>query len=145
MPLIHRSTTLLDSDAPVIAVPANCYGTPEGAIGREVASRYPVSHAAYQAAARGKRLAAGAVIAARDPRGPLLVFVPVRVSPVDRITIDVVEEGLEALRTFCFTQRLDRIALPLLGSGPGGLSSSAVRPRVETILGPLSMAVDLHA
>lgn len=144
MPITTRSTALLDADAPVIAVPANCYGTPEGAIGREFASRYPVAHAAYQAAARGKRLASGAVIAARDPRGPLLVFVPVRISPVDRVLLDVVEEGLEALRSFCFTQRLDRIALPLLGAGPGGLSPAAVRPRVEAILGPLSMAVDLH-
>jgi hypothetical protein len=144
MPITTRSTALLDADAPVIAVPANCYGTPEGPIGREVASRYPVAHAAYQAAARGKRLAAGAVIAARDPRGPLLVFIPVRVNPVDRITLDVVEAGVEALRAFCFTQRLDRIALPLLGAGPGGLSPTAVRPRLEALLEPLSMSVDLH-
>jgi hypothetical protein len=144
MPLINRSEPLFDSAAPVIAVPANCYGIPEGSIGREVASRFPVAHAAYAAAARGKRLAAGAVIAARDPKGPLLVFVPVRISPVDRVSLDVVEDGLEALRTFCFTQRLDRIALPLLGAGPGALAPSAVRPRVEALFGPLSMTVDLH-
>jgi hypothetical protein len=144
MPITTRSTALLDSDAAVVAVPANCYGTPEGPIGREVASRFPVAHAAYQAAARGKRLAAGAVIAARDPRGPLLVFVPVRISPADRVSLDVVEAGLEALRAFCFTHRLEQIALPLLGAGPGALAPSAVRPRVEAVFGPLSMRVDLH-
>ena len=144
MPLLLRSDDLFASTAPVIAVPANCFGTPEGTIGRAVASRFPVAHSAYQAAARGKRLAAGAVIAARDSKGPLLVFVPVRISPTDRVVLDVVEDGIEALRAFCFTNRVDHLALPLLGSGPGALNPAAVRPRVEALLGELSMRVELH-
>jgi hypothetical protein len=144
MPLINRTEPLFDSAAPVIAVPANCFGTPEGTLGREVASRFPVAHAAYQAAARGRRLAAGAVIAARDPKGPLLVFVPIRISPTDRVVLDVVEAGIEALRAFCFTNRVDRLALPLLGSGPGALNPIVVRPRIEALLGELSMRVELH-
>lgn len=144
MPLILLPTPLIESTAEAIAIPANCFGTAEPGVAAEILSKEPAVAAAYAAAARGKQLSIGRVVAARERRGRLIILVPIRERPDARVSTDTLDGGLTAMRSFIFASRLTRVALPLLGSGRLGLSAAAAQTRLEAIFGPLSAQIELH-
>jgi O-acetyl-ADP-ribose deacetylase (regulator of RNase III) len=144
MPISYHNADLFASRADAIVDPVNCVGVAGVGIAKAVRERFPTAHAVYAAACAAKRVAVGAVLTAREPKGPLVIFVPTKVRPAERSTIDIVEQGLIALRAVILAQHIPSVAMPALGCGAGGLDWEEVRPRIEAILGSLPVPIEVY-
>ena len=144
MAIIEQTGDFLRATSPALVVPANSFGTAEGAVGRALLAAHPAAATAYRSSAEGRRLAIGTLVSARGVRGALLIFLPIRSAPSDRITIDAIEQGLLALRTLIIAQRLERVALSLSALAPTGPLRVALRARISALLGALSATIELY-
>lgn len=144
MAIIEETGDFLRTTAPALVVPANSFGTAEGAVGRALLEAHPAAATAYRATAESRRLAIGTLVSARGVRGALLIFLPIRSAPSDRITIDAIEQGLLALRALIIAQRLERVALSLSVLAPTGPLRVTLRTRIAALLGTLSTTIELY-
>lgn len=97
-------------------------------LAKQAAERFPGIPAYY--AALLARDASFAVVAAER-----LILLPTKIHWRDRSTLALVETGLHHLKRAQAEYRLERVALPRLGCGLGGLDWREVRPLVERYLG----------
>ena len=144
MAIIEQTGDFLRATTQALVGPANSFGTAEGAVGRALLAAHPAAATAYRSSAEGRRLAIGTLVSARGVHGALLIFLPIRSAPSDRITIDAIEQGLLALRTLIIAQRLERVALSLSALAPTGPLRVALRTRISALLGALSATIELY-
>ncbi|WP_159602628.1 macro domain-containing protein [Agromyces humi] len=135
--VIHRTGDLFTSDAPAIGHGVN---VDPGVMGSGIAvlfrDRFPGMHAAYKVLCGRKVFPVGTtMIWDGEPAGPIIYNIASQDKPGRNARIDWLESAVKAALIDADQRGLDRIALPRIGCGIGGLDWADVEPTLERLAG----------
>lgn len=126
MGLVERTGDLFDQpDVGAIAHGANRHGV-MGGLAAVVDRRFPAAAAEYRAACRSGAFALGDALWTRDA-DQWVVHLGTQVDPGPDARLDAVERAVDTLLTTAPDHGVDRVAVPRIGAGIGGLRWDDVR------------------
>jgi len=141
----YRSGDILKSDAEALVNTVNCVGVMGRGIALQFKDAFPENFKAYAAACKREEVLPGRMFVFETgqltpPR--YIINFPTKRHWRGKSRIEDIDAGLKALVEEIRARRIRSIAVPPLGSGLGGLDwITEVRPRIQTVLGPLA---DVH-
>ena len=127
--LIHRTGDLFTSTAPALAHGVNIDGVMGGGIARLFADRYPAMKARYVTVCRAGKLVPGGVFAWDG--APFIYNLASQDRPGPNAHIGWLESSLTLMVADAAQRGFDRVALPQIGCGIGGLDYADVLPLLE--------------
>ena len=110
--------------------PVNLIGVMGRGLAKAVADRWPACVSPYRRALTSRRLGEGRVTAWERPDGGWVLQAPTKRHWRDPSPIELVTATIDAIGPACVKCGIDRIALPPLGCGLGGLDAADVLPHV---------------
>jgi O-acetyl-ADP-ribose deacetylase (regulator of RNase III) len=133
MTLLHFSGDLFDSDAPALGHGVNVFGVMGAGIAVRFRREYPAMYEQYAAHCAQKLLQPGRVFYWKDPEKPDVYNIASQDAPGANARLEWLEDGLDRALGHAATQGFDRIALPLIGCGIGGLQWDDVEPVYDAL------------
>ncbi len=126
---------IFDLGCNVLVCPVNCCGTMGKGLAKRFAARFNGLRKAFRDACQSKQVLPGAVWAWQSEEGPLILCIPTKRYYAELSQIGYVKAGLRALVRF-LGQRADaghsdKVALPALGCGLGGLYWEPVQALIQ--------------
>lgn len=140
--LAVRGTALVD--------PVDCTGAQGAGLALAFKRRWPAPCAWFKSMAAGGDVALGRLTTFQVADGPLLIFFPTKLHWSEPSTLPAVASGLAHLTSRRFVQvlctdRVERIALPALGCGEGGIDWKDVAPLLQDAGAKLeAQGLDVH-
>lgn len=130
--MIKRKGDLFSSNATALGHGVNCKGLMGGGIAVEFKKRLPSNYKSYKEACDKGEMTSGAVHIGFD--NDLTIFnMATQVEPgADARYEGVFFSGLQTAR-YCVEKGIDRVAIPLIGCGIGGLEWNKVEPVLLSI------------
>lgn len=133
MTLIHYTGNLFDSTAPALGHGVNVFGVMGAGIAVGFRKEYPAMYEQYAANCAEKLLTPGHVYYWNDPEKPDVYNIASQDAPGRNARLEWLEEGLDRALDHANWKGFDRIALPLIGCGIGGLDWADVEPLYERL------------
>lgn len=128
MTLIHFSGDLFTSAAPALGQGVNVYGVMGAGIAVRFRSEYPDMYEEYAARCASKALTPGRVFYWHADDKADVYNIASQDAPGRNARLEWLEDGLGRALKHAKERGLDRIALPLIGCGIGGLEWADVEP-----------------
>lgn len=130
--MIHATGSIFDTTAPAIGHGVNTSGVMGAGVAALVRSRWPELYPAYQAACRSGALIPGGVLPWRTGTpGIRMVFnLASQPRPGRYARLDLIERSAAATLALAADAGFDRVAIPRIGAGIGGLDW----PNVQAVL-----------
>ncbi len=128
MTLIHFSGDLFDSDAPALGHGVNVYGVMGAGIAVRFRNEYQAMYEQYAAHCAAKLLTPGRVFYWNDDEKADVYNIASQDAPGRNASLEWLEDGLDRALGHAKGKSFDRIALPLIGCGIGGLNWEDVEP-----------------
>lgn len=139
--IVSRSGNLLDDDAEALVNAVNTVGVSGKGLALAFRRRFPLSEAAYRAAASRGEVRLGSVLGVPADGcldGPKwVVHFPTKGHWREPSRIEWIEAGLDDLVRFLREHHVRSVAVPALGCGCGGLSWGRVESVIRARLGSL--------
>lgn len=133
MTLLHFSGDLFTSDAPALGHGVNVYGVMGAGIAVRFRKEYPAMYEEYAAHCVAKSLTPGHVFYWNDAEKADVYNIASQDAPGRNARLEWLESGLDGALGHASKKGFDRIALPLIGCGIGGLSWEDVEPLYERL------------
>lgn len=134
MQLIYKKGDLFTSEAPAIGHGVNIYGRMGAGIAKRFRDEYPAMYEDYRRICEDGDLDAGGLMVWTDPdTGKIIFNIASQDKPGAYADIMWLASGLDAAMTHADKLGLDRIALPMIGTGIGGLPEELVKSFVRGI------------
>lgn len=130
MTIVHRTGDLFTTDAPALAHGVNVQGAMSGGIAAQFAKRWPGILFPYRIACGTGGLKPGDIQVYDQPNGPLIYNLATQRLPGPDARLHWIESALATMRTDMRTRHLDRVAMPRIGCGIGGLNWHDVEPLI---------------
>lgn len=130
MSLIHYTGDLFTSDAPALAHGVNTTGTMAGGIAAQFAQRWPGILGGYQFQCYTGALEPGEIQVYEAPNGPLVYNLATQRFPGADARLHWITSALANMRAHMQVRGLDRVAMPRIGCGIGGLNWQDVEPLI---------------
>ena len=131
MPTTHTIGDLLALGLPALAHGCNCRGSMAGGIARQVRERWPAMAREYERRCRAGEFRLGDVMAWQAPEGLVVYNLATQVERGADARLDAVESTVRAALADAAERGLDRLGVPRLGAGIGGLERADVREVLE--------------
>ncbi len=128
--LIYMTGDLFTSDAPALAHGVNCFGVMGAGIAKEFRARYPEMFQHYYQQCKDQTLQPGAVMEWRPGDGPTIYNIASQDKPGGYAQLGWLGAGLVTSLASADRLGYDRIAVPWIGTGIGGLK----QPPVEAMM-----------
>ena len=138
---------LLEDDAQALVNTVNTVGVMGKGIALQFKQRFPANFVAYAQACKLGQVQTGRMFVAEpgELTGPRwVVNFPTKQHWRDPSRMEWVVGGLQDMRSFLVSHKMQSIALPALGAGLGGLSWPLVRGHIEVALGNLPADVRVY-
>ncbi len=136
--LYHREGNLFHTDARAIGHGVNTLGLMDAGIAVQFKAMFPDMYLAYKAACETGNFKGGMVfpwsLTSTWQRNAYVMNIASQEKPGRNASYDFLVQGVTSSLAFCEGGEIDRLALPRLGSGIGGLDMDVV----EGILGSLA-------
>lgn len=119
----------------------NCQGSMGAGIARGFRDRYPKMYAEYRTLCKAtpRQFNLGDAWLWKDKRRPWVFNLSTQEGYWHaRASYEAIEESLRRMRALAETDNIERIAMPRIGVGYGGLSWKKVRPIIEQVFGDWS-------
>lgn len=134
MKLIRKKGDLFTSEAPAIGHGVNVYGRMGAGIAKQFRANYPDMYTDYKNLCDEKLLEPGGLMVWQDPETDMIIFnIASQSTPGATADIMWLASGLDAAMTHADKLGLDRIAIPAIGTGIGGLPKDLVDSFVRGI------------
>jgi O-acetyl-ADP-ribose deacetylase (regulator of RNase III) len=122
MRLIKKQGDMFTSDAPALAHGVNIYGRMGAGIALQFRNRYPVMYDDYLVACQNNDLEPGGLWGWIDPDTQKMIYnVASQESPGRDAKIEWLASGLNAALDHADKMRYNKVAVPMIGTGIGGL------------------------
>lgn len=131
MSLILFDGNLFDSTAPAIGQGVNVYGVMGAGIAVEFKRRYPEMYEAYKEHCVTKRLVPGKTFFWDEEGKPAVYNMASQDAPGANATLGWLDDSLRRSLAHAAANGYDRIGLPRIGCGIGGLAWEDVEPLYE--------------
>lgn len=137
----YKNGDIFDDNAEAIVNTVNCVGVMGRGIALQFKKRFSANFEAYEAACKRKEIVPGKMFIYEtgnimNPK--YIVNFPTKRHWRGASRMEDIEAGLADMVEVIKTKHITSIAIPPLGCGLGGLDWSAVRAKMEAILGPLT-------
>lgn len=135
--LIHRTGDIFTTNARAIGHGVNVKGAMGAGIALQFKNRFPEMHDEYKALCAAGKLRGGEVMPWNidTPWGTAMVMnIASQIQPGADASYDLLVGGVKLALDICELAGIERLALPRIGSGIGGLNEAIV----EAILGVLA-------
>ncbi|WP_338874930.1 macro domain-containing protein [Spirosoma sp. SC4-14] len=143
--MIHFITgDLLSSDAQALVNTVNTVGVMGKGIALQFKERFPLNFKRYKDACKTGELQPGKLLVVRETSingEKIIINFPTKTDWKQRSSYAYIEAGLQELVRVIEQETIQRIAIPPLGCGNGGLKWEKVRPMMEQYLGSLPIEV----
>ena len=140
--MIEMTGDLFTSTAPAIGHGVNIYGKMGAGIAVQFKNRFPEMHTEYVSVCESGQLTAGMTFAYYGST-PIIYNIASQDLPGANARLDFLEEGLRSALQDAQTLGLDRVALPLIGCGIGGLSEADVVPLLLEVESKFTTQIEL--
>lgn len=130
--MIEKTGDLFTSDAPAIGHGINLQGKMGAGIAVQFKNRFPKMYESYVYACKTFPLLPGIVLI-YDAESPIVYNIASQDLPGANARLEWLEAGLRSTLQDAQTRGLDRVALPLIGCGIGGLDEEDVVPLMEKL------------
>ncbi len=135
---------LFESSASVLVNPVNTVGVMGAGVSADFKRIYPAMFEGYAALCAAGQFTSGSLWLYKTAHKWVLNF-PVKEHYRARAQPAMIEAGLQKFATIYAAQSITSLALPMLGTGDGGLRwEEDVRPLLEAYLNPLPIAVYVY-
>lgn len=138
---------LLEADAEALVNTVNTMGVMGKGIALQFKNRFAANFLAYAQACKLGQVQTGSMFVTepQELMGPRwIVNFPTKRHWRDPSRMEWVVEGLQDLRGFLLSHKVQSIAVPALGAGLGGLDWPAVRSHIEAAWGDLPVDVRVY-
>ena len=138
---------LLEADAEALVNTVNTVGVMGKGIALQFKNRFAANFLAYAQACKLGQVQTGRMFVTepQELMGPRwIVNFPTKRHWRDPSRMEWVVEGLQDLRGFLLSHKVQSIAVPALGAGLGGLDWPAVRSHIEAAWGDLPVDVRVY-
>ena len=138
---------LLEADAEALVNTVNTAGVMGKGIALQFKNRFAANFLAYAQACKLGQVQTGRMFVTepQEQTGPRwIVNFPTKRHWRDPSRMEWVVEGLQDLRGFLLSHKVQSIAVPALGAGLGGLEWPAVRTHIEAAWGDLPVDVRVY-
>ena len=146
--IFERIGNILKANAQALVNPVNCVGVAGKGLALLFRRAWPANYNIYVAACKNGQLRPGRLHI--FPTGRLgnpkwIINFPTEDDWRDKSKLIYIEAGLDALVIACLTNRIERVAIPPLGCGLGGLKWEDVEPLIrERFAARMYIVVDLY-
>lgn len=134
---------LLNSSAPALAHGVNTDGIMGAGVARLLRDRHPQMFLSYRRACRTGTLSPGGVHAWQTPERRWIYNVASQQHPGPHARLDWLQTGLKEAAHHARQQGIDRIALPRIGCGLGGLRWVDALPVLQTVTRESHVALEV--
>lgn len=141
--MIFRTGNLFDSDAPALGHGVNCAGLMGAGIAKTFREKYPHNYENYKAACQAGQLKPGGVHVNYEHGKHIINMASQRMPGADASYEWLFESALRAARG-AVKKGLDRIAIPMIGCGIGGLNPSKAIMVLDTVEYLVDLDVDFE-
>ncbi len=127
--MIYRVGSVLDTDAPALGHGVNCVGVMGAGVAAVIRARWPRMFPVYRQACLDGTLSPGGALpwATGEPGVKVVYNMASQKRPGRCARIDLVEQAGAATLRDASARGYDRVAIPKIGAGIGGLDWSAVQ------------------
>jgi O-acetyl-ADP-ribose deacetylase (regulator of RNase III) len=125
---------MFERPAEVLVNAVNCVGVMGKGVALAFKKRYPKLHRAYRQACYNGQLLPGGVFPWKAPDGTLILNVATKDDWLHKSRYSYILDGLNATRMILLTLPGQRVHIPALGCGNGGLSWEIVRGMIQNAL-----------
>ena len=134
-----KGNLFLEKDVDVYVNPVNCVGAMGAGLAAQFKTRYPNMFAEYKNVCKRKEISVGHCHYWKHPlSGIIVVNFPTKIHWKDSSKIEYVEEGLKDLSNYISNNFImnfvNKMVIPALGCGLGGLDWKEVKPLMEQYL-----------
>jgi O-acetyl-ADP-ribose deacetylase (regulator of RNase III) len=129
--LTKKKGSLFDSDAPALAHGVNCHGVMGAGIARLFRDKYPSMYFSYKEQCRHELILPGMSWLWKNPDGPHVFNLASQDLPGADARTHWLRRSLNQMIYQAGNAKIDRIALPEIGCGIGGLTRSHLYPLLE--------------
>ncbi|WP_432514290.1 macro domain-containing protein [Kineococcus sp. SYSU DK001] len=131
MPTTHTTGDLFALDLPALAHGCNCRGSMAGGIARQFADRWPAMEQEYRRRCRAGEFTLGDVMPWVTGEGVVVYNLATQVERGADARLDAIEATVRTALADAAHRGLDRLGVPRLGAGIGGLAWADVREVLE--------------
>ncbi|MBB2903525.1 O-acetyl-ADP-ribose deacetylase (regulator of RNase III) [Kineococcus radiotolerans] len=131
MPTTHATGDLFALDLPALAHGCNTRGSMAGGIARRFADRWPPMEQEYRRRCRAGEFRLGEVMRCVTDEGIVIYNLATQVERGADARLDAIEATVRAALADAAHRGLDRLGVPRLGAGMGGLGWTDVREVLE--------------
>lgn len=139
---------ILSSRAEALVNTVNTVGVMGKGIALQFKEYFPHNYKAYLVACKNKELEPGKLLAVWDEHlhtgKKLIINFPTKVHWRSPSRYEYIEKGLDALKPLLSDNEMQRVAIPPLGCGNGGLDWVKVRPMIENKLKDLDLEILIY-
>jgi O-acetyl-ADP-ribose deacetylase (regulator of RNase III) len=143
MPVIFTSGDIFDSEATILVCPVNCVGTMGKGLAKKFRERFGHLEEQYRRACFSGVLRPGRLFF-HEASGTLVICFPTKDHWKDPSNYIYIRDGLISLEGYLSQKGAERVALPALGCGLGGLDWNTVRSSIEYYLKNLEADIQVY-
>jgi O-acetyl-ADP-ribose deacetylase (regulator of RNase III) len=126
--------------------PVNCVGVMGAGIAIDFRTRYQTMYEAYRIACQHGVVKIGELWVWKTKQGKTIINLPTKRDWRDLAAYNDVGAGLAALKKYLFDHpELQRVLLPAVGCGKGGLSWKSIEPLCRVLLDRIDAEIILYA
>ena len=142
--LIHMVGDIFGSSAGAIGHGINAKGVMGAGIALQFKKAYPDMYRVYKEACDAGMIKGGGSYGWQDPDSGLIIFnICSQVEPGPNASYDLLVQGVEGSINQALWLGIDRIALPRIGSGIGGLDDDVVEAILEVLAEKTTVDIEL--
>lgn len=130
--MIEKFGDLFTSDAPAIGHGVNTHGKMGAGIAVQFRTRFPIMYYIYTELCADGTMVPGSVLTDANST-PVVYNIASQDLPGPHARLEWLEEGLRTALADAHSRGLDRVALPLIGCGIGGLDEADVVPLMQQV------------
>lgn len=140
----ERQGSLFDAGAEALVSPVNCIGVSGKGLAAVFKKRFPAEEAKFvEWCAQQARSVGDILVVRRDGNHTekVIIYVPTKQHWRNSSNFESVSRAITNLASTIMRERLQRVAVPALGCGLGGLRWTQVRPLMEAAFSPITAEV----
>lgn len=141
--VIYKDGDLFTTDAHAIGHGVNVYGVMGHGIAPEFKKRWPHMYDLYKEECLSERLQPGSTMAYVTQTGHIVFNIASQDKPGPNAQLDWLIAGLHLAMNACQTSNIEKLALPRIGCGIGGLDWDEVKPALEKIASEYSTDIEV--
>jgi len=141
--IIEKNGDIFESNAEVLVNPVNCIGVMGKGLALQFKNKYPNMFVSYKKICKQNLLTVGKLQIIKEGNKRILNF-PTKKHWKEKSEYEYIKIGLKKLKNNYKKLEISSIAIPMIGTGEGGLDKKEVIKIIKEILSDTDMEIELY-